>query len=625
MHTIVWRNKPDIETLSLDYLFNNLKAYESEGVNNANTQGAADSLTTVENLSDAVIYSFFASQPSIPQLDNENLQEIRQVDLEEMDLRRRSNYFALMAYSSTSSSSSTNFKVNTVKALTCWVWRPKHKVLDHVSRNNSASITFKRLDYVDAQGRSKSETDPILQIIRKLMEDLLPLEELKFNVFSVAQMCDKKNSVLFTDTACVVMSLDFKLTDENHVLLKVPRKDNMYSLDLNNVVPQRDLACLFVKATSNESTLWHRRLGHGIKREFSVARTPQQIGVAERKNRTLIEAARTMLADSKLPTTFWAEVVNTACYVQNRVLVIKPHNKTPYKLFLVVARNQSNGSAGKARAETVPDKDYILLPLWTQDPLFSSSFKDSPGKGFKPSAEEEKKDTEDPGNEDSVALITEEPRVNQEKDNVNNTNRVNAVSSTVNAASSEVNVVGRKSSIELYNDLNMPESEDFSIFEDSNEDVFGADADLNNLESTFQISPILITRIHKDHPLEQCKREQNRSLTLKAKKESSDEDNSNSDSKDKEYAMAVKEFKKFFKRRGRFARQPRNERKSSQRSRSNNDDNSERHALDVEIQIISLENVQSYQEATIKKLSLEKHGVIVAKMRKKWLKTKLAL
>nr|GFA43644.1 putative ribonuclease H-like domain-containing protein [Tanacetum cinerariifolium] len=73
----------------------------------------------------------------------------------------------------------------------------------------------------------------------------------------------------------------------------------------------------------------------GIRREFSVARTPQQNGIAERKNRTLIEAARTMLIDSKLLTTFWAKAVNTACYVQNRVLVIKPHNKTPYELFLV--------------------------------------------------------------------------------------------------------------------------------------------------------------------------------------------------------------------------------------------------------------------------------------------------
>ncbi|GJT25076.1 retrovirus-related pol polyprotein from transposon TNT 1-94 [Tanacetum coccineum] len=72
----------------------------------------------------------------------------------------------------------------------------------------------------------------------------------------------------------------------------------------------------------------------GIKREFSVARTPQQNRVAERKNRTLIEAAGTMLAYSLLPTTFWAEAVNTACYVQNRVLVTKPHNKTPYELLL---------------------------------------------------------------------------------------------------------------------------------------------------------------------------------------------------------------------------------------------------------------------------------------------------
>ncbi|GJX84583.1 putative ribonuclease H-like domain-containing protein [Tanacetum coccineum] len=70
----------------------------------------------------------------------------------------------------------------------------------------------------------------------------------------------------------------------------------------------------------------------GIKQEFSNARTPQQNGVAERMNRTLIEAARTMLADSHLPTTFWAEAVNTACYTFNRVRVTKPQNKTPYEL-----------------------------------------------------------------------------------------------------------------------------------------------------------------------------------------------------------------------------------------------------------------------------------------------------
>ncbi|GJS33965.1 retrovirus-related pol polyprotein from transposon TNT 1-94 [Tanacetum coccineum] len=72
----------------------------------------------------------------------------------------------------------------------------------------------------------------------------------------------------------------------------------------------------------------------GIKREYSVARTPQQNGVAKRKNRTLIEAARSMLANSLLPTIFWAKAVITACYVLNRVLVTKPHNKTPYELII---------------------------------------------------------------------------------------------------------------------------------------------------------------------------------------------------------------------------------------------------------------------------------------------------
>nr|GFC64213.1 retrovirus-related Pol polyprotein from transposon TNT 1-94 [Tanacetum cinerariifolium] len=71
----------------------------------------------------------------------------------------------------------------------------------------------------------------------------------------------------------------------------------------------------------------------GIKKEFINARTPQQNGVAERRNRTLIEAARTVLADAKLPVTVWAKVVNTACYVQNRILVNKSQNKTPYELF----------------------------------------------------------------------------------------------------------------------------------------------------------------------------------------------------------------------------------------------------------------------------------------------------
>ncbi|GKB87511.1 hypothetical protein Tco_0959783, partial [Tanacetum coccineum] len=80
-------------------------------------------------------------------------------------------------------------------------------------------------------------------------EDVYFVKELKFNLFSVSQICDKENSVLFIDTECVVLSPDFKLLDENHVLLRVHRKDNMYSVDLKNNVPSGGLTCLFAMAT----------------------------------------------------------------------------------------------------------------------------------------------------------------------------------------------------------------------------------------------------------------------------------------------------------------------------------------------------------------------------------------
>ncbi|GJT56921.1 putative ribonuclease H-like domain-containing protein [Tanacetum coccineum] len=527
----------------------------------------------------------------------------------------------------------------------------------HMIGNMSYLTDFEEIDggYVAFRGNPKGgkiQGRGTIKTGNLDFENVYFVKELQFNLFSVSQMCDKKNSVLFNDIECIVLSLNFKLTDESHVLLKVPRKNNMYSVDLKNIVPKGGLTCLFAKATSDESKLWHRRLGHinfktmnklvkgnlvrglpsklfendqtcvacqkgkqhrascksktvssisqplhmlhmdlfgptfvkslmkkmyclvvtddysrfswvfflatkdetsgilksfitgvenlidqrvkvircdngtefknkemnqfcerkGIKREFSVARTPQQNGVAERKNRTLIEAARTMLADSKLPTTFWAEAVNTACYVQNRVLVTKPHNKTPYELFLgrkpalgfmrpfgcpvtilntidhlgkfdgkadegffvgysinskafrvfnsrtriveenlhvqfsentpniagsgptwlfdidaltksmnykpVVAGNQSNGNAGtkacddagKARMETVPGKDYILLPL--------------------PSGDDEKKVTKEPGEKGGDSGKDSKSNDQEKKDNVNSTNTVNACFST---------------------------------------------------------------------------------------------------------------------------------------------------------------------------------------------------
>ncbi|GKF31128.1 hypothetical protein Tco_0100926, partial [Tanacetum coccineum] len=174
---------------------------------------------------------------------------------------------------------------------------------------------------------------------------------------------------------------------------------------------------------------------------------------------------------------------------------------------------QACDNAVKARMETVYGKDYILLPLWTQDLSFSSSLKDSPNTGFKRSGEEEKKVTEDSGNENSKVPSIEEPRVNQEKDDnvsntnnvntasVNRTNTINTVSPTVNAAGIEVNAVDLKSSIKLPDDPNIPELEDI-VYSDDDEDV-GAEANMNNLDAFMLVSPIPTIRIHKDHLLEQ--------------------------------------------------------------------------------------------------------------------------
>ncbi|GJY76441.1 putative ribonuclease H-like domain-containing protein [Tanacetum coccineum] len=159
---------------------------------------------------------------------------------------------------------------------------------------------------------------------------------------------------------------------------------------------------------------------------------------------------------------------------------------------LVVAGNQFNGNAGtkacddagKARMESVPGKDYILLPLWDADPPFSQILKSSPDAGFKPSSDDGKKVDEDLRNSKGI---------DQEKeDNVTSTNNVNA------ANINEVNAVCGKISIKLPNDPNMPPLEDI-VYSDDDEDV-GAEADINNLDAFMPASPILTTRVRRDHP-----------------------------------------------------------------------------------------------------------------------------
>ncbi|GJY62001.1 putative ribonuclease H-like domain-containing protein [Tanacetum coccineum] len=152
---------------------------------------------------------------------------------------------------------------------------------------------------------------------------------------------------------------------------------------------------------------------------------------------------------------------------------------------------KASDNAGQVRKETKPVKDYILLPLWAADPPYSQDPKSSHDDGSKPSSDDGKKVDEDP-RKDS------ECNDEEKEDNVNITNNVNA------ASTNEVNAVGGKTSIELPFDPDMPALEDYSIFDLTRDDENdGVVADINNLDTTIQVSPISTTRIHKDHPLDQ--------------------------------------------------------------------------------------------------------------------------
>ncbi|GJW33369.1 putative ribonuclease H-like domain-containing protein [Tanacetum coccineum] len=411
------------------------------------------------------------------------------------------------------------------------------------------------------------------------------------------------------NTECLVLSSDFKLLDESQVLLRVSRKDNIYSVDLKSVVPTKGLTCLFAKATIDESNLWHRRLGHTNFKNMNKLVRENLNGVAERRNRTLIEVVRTMLVNSKLPTTFWAEVVNTACYVLNRVLAIKPHNKTPYELihgktplidfmkpfgcpvtilntrdhlgkfdgkadegffvgysvvskamrvfnkrtriveetlnirFLentpnvteigpnwlfdvdslsksmnyvpVIAGNQTNGIAGKrdtivasqAEKKIKPEQEYILIPLSTTDPLISQGPKDSEKDArMKPIEVDENEASDKDGKDEQVTRSEFERLLQQEKhiEHLNSTNSINTVSTagpsfTYDEQSSPINAAEAFNAFEdhlferfspfrnvftLLDILNMTPMNDTRIFDGAYDDEVGANADLNNLETT---------------------------------------------------------------------------------------------------------------------------------------------
>ncbi|GJT78106.1 putative ribonuclease H-like domain-containing protein [Tanacetum coccineum] len=281
----------------------------------------------------------------------------------------------------------------------------------------------------------------------------------------------------------------------------------------------------------------------GIKREFSVARTPQQNRVAKRKNKTLIEATRTMLVNSLLPTVFWAKAVNTACYVLNRVLVTKPHNKTPYEL---IHRQQRIVSWDLLDVLTRTKLDFdidsltnsmnLLKPvtarvskLYKNASYKSLDEKDTAGDSAgesplqKPTSENEQAlknvlekmmDQEKEASEQSDAVRKEfEAHCNRELlqgkvTKASCSNSFNTVSTPVYAASTprtsndagpSSGSLGRSFPLnvnDLLDDPLMPDLEDTA-------EIWCAEVIFNNMEPSTIVSPIPTTRIHSIHPKDQ--------------------------------------------------------------------------------------------------------------------------
>nr|GEY78325.1 retrovirus-related Pol polyprotein from transposon TNT 1-94 [Tanacetum cinerariifolium] len=393
-HTLIWRNKTDLEEQSLNDMFNSLKIYEAEVKSSSTASTSTQNITFVSSNTD-----------------------------------------------------STNEPVSAVASVFA----------------ASAKIPISALPNVDSLRRNLKANGPTS----------MRFDTLKVECYN----CHKKG---YFARECR-SSKDTRRNDQ--------------------VEPQRNV----LVETSASNALVSQYDG-GIKREFSVARNPQQNDIAERKNRTLIEVARTMLADSLLPILFWAEAVNTVCYVQNRVLVTTPHNKTHYKLL-------------HGRTPSIGFMRHFGCPVTVLNTLDSlGKFDGKVDEGFLVRYYEPEFEGRKPESEIHVSPSSSA----QTKKHDDKTKREAKGKSHVESLTGYRNLSAEFEdfSNNNINEVNADELEDIT-YSDNEEDV-GAEADFTNLETTISVSPIPTTRVHKDHHVTQIigdlsSATQTRSITRVAK------------------------------------------------------------------------------------------------------------
>nr|GEV58263.1 hypothetical protein [Tanacetum cinerariifolium] len=378
--------------------------------------------------------------------------------------------------------------VNVVKGVKRnWVWKPKCSILDH----GNPQHTLKDKRVIDS-GCSRHMTWN--------MSYLSDFEEI--NEGYVTFGGNPKGGKI-TDTKCIVLSSDFKLPDENHVLLRVPRENNMYNVDLKNIVPSGDLTCLFAKATLDESNLWHRRLGHInfkimnklVKGKFDGKADERfLVGYSISSKAFRVFNSRTQTVQETLHINFLENKSNVAWSGPTWLFDIDTLTKS-MNYQLVIIENQPNPSAGiqehfdtdKAGEGNV--QQYVLFPLWfsgSKDPQNTDD--DTTFKVKELEFEVEKPESE--------VHVSPSSSANTKKHD-DKTKREAKGKSHVYTPVPAVGQISTNST----NTFSDAALEDIT-YSDDEEDV-GAEVNFSNLETTITVSPIPTTRVHKNHHVTQ--------------------------------------------------------------------------------------------------------------------------
>ncbi|GKA51073.1 ribonuclease H-like domain-containing protein, partial [Tanacetum coccineum] len=358
-YVVVWMNKADIETMSIDDLYNNFKIVEQDVKKSVGASSGAQNLAffttpSTSNTNDVNTSNPAYENPNGYNLLHQDLEQIHEDDLYDKSKVECFNchkigYFARECRAPRNKEGQFKYQDNTRKQGNNKDTSSKAMLaidgVEQVSEDTSSFVESslnvdketvfldKKIEFVKPKNHEKPVKKSVRVFAGCYRSQMFPRREsMKLN--------GQKSNQLESDFVMYKQS-SFIYVIVNTIKGKGWASHNRMIQDLLTVDAQGTMLGNSLSSRFQELMEVMFHLGDykehsrekGIKREYSVAKTPQQNGVAERRNRTLIEAARTMLADSKLPTTFWAEAVSTACYVHNRVLVVKPHNKTPYELF----------------------------------------------------------------------------------------------------------------------------------------------------------------------------------------------------------------------------------------------------------------------------------------------------